>query len=222
MTTTREILANTCITGTLTAAGVSTLGATTPATVSADGVVTVANTTTSTTKDTGALIVEGGVGIEDNLNIGGDLAVSGGIIGLPYAQFEMSLGSQVITASTKTTIVWNGFSTSGTNPPDHNSLDGKIEINRTGTYVIAYSVEFDIASAPNEVEIWMEKNSSGRYAEERGEVSNSQTKVRSGSAILQLLDTDDVELRIYISSSAGEISSSLPSYFHLTMIGNNL
>ena len=36
------------------------------------------NQTESTSKDTGALIVEGGVGIEKNLSVGGDLVVSGG------------------------------------------------------------------------------------------------------------------------------------------------
>ena len=36
------------------------------------------NTTESTSKDTGALIVEGGVGVEKNLSVGGDLVVSGG------------------------------------------------------------------------------------------------------------------------------------------------
>ena len=37
-------------------------------------------TTESTTKDTGALIVEGGVGIEKNLNVGGTISVSGASI----------------------------------------------------------------------------------------------------------------------------------------------
>ena len=36
------------------------------------------NQTESTSKDTGALIVEGGAGIEKNLSVGGDLVVSGG------------------------------------------------------------------------------------------------------------------------------------------------
>ena len=36
------------------------------------------NTTESTSKDTGAVIVEGGVGVEKNLSVGGDLVVSGG------------------------------------------------------------------------------------------------------------------------------------------------
>ena len=41
------------------------------------GITTISNTTDSTNKDTGALIVEGGVGIEKNLNVGNNLTVSG-------------------------------------------------------------------------------------------------------------------------------------------------
>lgn len=39
--------------------------------------VTISDTTQSTTKDTGALIVEGGVGIEKNLNVGGNAIITG-------------------------------------------------------------------------------------------------------------------------------------------------
>ena len=39
--------------------------------------ITIGDTTQSTDKDTGALVVEGGVGIEKNLNVGGDISVSG-------------------------------------------------------------------------------------------------------------------------------------------------
>jgi hypothetical protein len=41
--------------------------------------VNITDTTTSTTKDTGALIVEGGVGIEENLNVGGDTILTGNL-----------------------------------------------------------------------------------------------------------------------------------------------
>jgi hypothetical protein len=41
------------------------------------GITTISNNTDSTNKDTGALIVEGGVGIEKNLNVGNNLTVSG-------------------------------------------------------------------------------------------------------------------------------------------------
>jgi hypothetical protein len=41
-------------------------------------VLTVSNTTDSTNKDTGAVIVEGGVGIEKNLNVGDNITMTGG------------------------------------------------------------------------------------------------------------------------------------------------
>ncbi len=53
-----------------TASGVTTIGAATPVTVSAAGVLTVAKTTDSTTKDTGAVIIEGGVGVEKSIFAG--------------------------------------------------------------------------------------------------------------------------------------------------------
>ena len=46
-------------------------------TLSTDGIVTFNNTTQSTTKDNGAVIIEGGVGIEKNTNIGGNADVTG-------------------------------------------------------------------------------------------------------------------------------------------------
>lgn len=58
---------------TVTAAG----NAVAAGTLEVTGVVTLNDTTTSTTKDTGALIVDGGVGIEENLNVGGDAIVTG-------------------------------------------------------------------------------------------------------------------------------------------------
>ena len=55
--------------------GSASFGTSTPAAVSASGAVTITNTTSSSDKDTGALIVEGGVGIEENLYVGGTLNV---------------------------------------------------------------------------------------------------------------------------------------------------
>lgn len=49
----------------------------TAATTATVAAVTISNTTQSTDKDTGALIIEGGVGVEKNLNVGGALAVTG-------------------------------------------------------------------------------------------------------------------------------------------------
>ena len=49
-------------------------------TLAIDGITTLNNSTQSTDKDTGALIVEGGAGIEKNLNVGGDLNVTGNAV----------------------------------------------------------------------------------------------------------------------------------------------
>jgi hypothetical protein len=45
--------------------------------VDISGITTVSNTTDSTTKDNGSLVIEGGVGIEKSLNVGGNLKVTG-------------------------------------------------------------------------------------------------------------------------------------------------
>jgi len=44
-----------------------------------DGQVEIADTTTSTTTSTGALVVDGGVGIVENLNVGGNAAITGNL-----------------------------------------------------------------------------------------------------------------------------------------------
>ena len=48
-------------------------------TLTASGAVTVAATTQADNKDTGALIVEGGAGVEKNLQVGGALGVTGSV-----------------------------------------------------------------------------------------------------------------------------------------------
>jgi len=59
------------VSGSAYVSGVSTFGSTS----NFNGLVSVANTTQSTDKDTGALVVEGGVGIEKDVHIGGHLNV---------------------------------------------------------------------------------------------------------------------------------------------------
>ena len=46
-------------------------------TVTIEGILTVNNTTSSTDKDTGSIVAEGGVGIEENLNVGGRAKIVG-------------------------------------------------------------------------------------------------------------------------------------------------
>ena len=51
--------------------------------------ITISDTTSSTDKDTGALVVEGGVGIEENLNVGGDVNIDGGDITSNTAELNL-------------------------------------------------------------------------------------------------------------------------------------
>ena len=61
--------------------GVTTIGATNldvnAGAVDFSGIVTFSNTTQSSDKDTGAVVVEGGVGIEKNLSVGGGTTITG-------------------------------------------------------------------------------------------------------------------------------------------------
>ena len=61
------------------------------------GITTVSNTTESTTKDTGALVVEGGVGIEKALNVGGNAVIN-----------SIHVGTGTAAAPTSNTVVGNG------------------------------------------------------------------------------------------------------------------
>jgi hypothetical protein len=65
-------------TGTITMGNIFT--ANTPVVITTDGVMTANNAIQTTTKDTGVLIIEGGVGIEKNVNIGGSLNTNGVIL----------------------------------------------------------------------------------------------------------------------------------------------
>ena len=69
-------LTNTVLTGITTVSGTSF-----DVDVNSDlsGIVTISNTTESTDKDTGALVVEGGVGIEKNLSVGGATTITGNL-----------------------------------------------------------------------------------------------------------------------------------------------
>ena len=64
---------NTEVGGTISVTGAAVL----TSSLDVTGVVNLNDTTTSTTSTSGALIVDGGVGVAENLNVGGDLRVTG-------------------------------------------------------------------------------------------------------------------------------------------------
>jgi len=61
----------------LSVSGVSTLAAVTATTITGSGVLTITDTTQSTSKDTGAIILNGGIGCEKNLNVGTAVTMEG-------------------------------------------------------------------------------------------------------------------------------------------------
>ncbi len=94
-----------------TNSGVTTIGAATPVTVSAAGVLTVAKTTDSTTKDTGAVIIEGGVGVEKSIFAG--LTVNAGTtLSVGTDQTFAKEVNHTVSVSTTTTAATVGGSLS--------------------------------------------------------------------------------------------------------------
>ena len=57
--------------------GISTLAAVTATSITGSGVLTINDTTQSTSKDTGAIILNGGIGCEKNLNVGTAVTMEG-------------------------------------------------------------------------------------------------------------------------------------------------
>ena len=71
--------------------GNSVLGDTTTDTTTVSGTLIVESPTESTSKDTGAVLVEGGVGVEKNVSVGGSLTVSGLSTFIGTVELESSL-----------------------------------------------------------------------------------------------------------------------------------
>ena len=61
----------------LSVSGIATLAAVTATTITGSGVLTISDTTQSTSKDTGAIILNGGIGCEKNLNVGTACSIEG-------------------------------------------------------------------------------------------------------------------------------------------------
>jgi len=102
----------------LNVSGISTFGGTS----NFNGLVSVANTTQSTDKDTGALVVEGGVGIEKDVHIGGHLNVirDVNVDGNLNVDGVVTVGGTVFFLTTQEVYIKNkdivlGYTTSVTN-----------------------------------------------------------------------------------------------------------
>ena len=91
--------------------------------------VVIAGTTQSTNKDTGALIVEGGVGIEKNLNVGGALDVDGNFnLGGAFTGASLNITNSVVAGDFRTGNIQIAIT-------DDNTIDttsGDLKLNAVG------------------------------------------------------------------------------------------
>ena len=117
-----------------TLASVNVTGLTTIRNTIISGITTITNTTDSTTFNNGALVIDGGLGVEKSVNIGGNLDVSGNItIGGSF----FSLESQEVFISNKDIIL--GFTTTVT-PNDDTANHAGIAIASTeGSPLVSFT-----------------------------------------------------------------------------------
>ena len=117
-----------------TLASVNVTGLTTIRNTIISGITTITNTTDSTTFNNGALVIDGGLGVEKSVNIGGNLDVSGNItIGGSF----FSLQSQEVFISNKDIIL--GFTTTVT-PNDDTANHAGIAIASTeGSPLVSFT-----------------------------------------------------------------------------------
>ena len=102
LSSTLAVTSNATVGGTLGVTGATTLSST----LSATGAVTLSNATESTSTTTGALKVAGGVGIVKNLNVGGNIGLTGNLL--------INTDKFVITATTGNTAIAGTLDTVGT------------------------------------------------------------------------------------------------------------
>jgi hypothetical protein len=108
----------------------------------------ITDTTTSTTKDNGALVVEGGVGIEENLNVGGNTIITG----------NLTVNGTTTTLNTATLDVEDTNITVNVNGNDASAEGAGLTIERTSTdgslvFDSALTSKFKVGLLGSEAEI---------------------------------------------------------------------
>ena len=91
--------------------GVSTLAAITGTTVDLTSVLTITDTTQSTTKDTGAIILNGGIGCEKNLNVGTACSIEGAGIATFSGGMKVGGGSALLEKCHINSTAWSSNTT---------------------------------------------------------------------------------------------------------------
>ena len=93
--------------------GVSTLAAVTATTITGSGALTITDTTESTTKDTGAFIINGGAGIEKNLNVGTAVTMEGAGIATFSQGMKVGGGNALQEKAHINTTAWSASVAAG-------------------------------------------------------------------------------------------------------------
>ena len=107
--------------------GVSTLAAITGTTVDMTGVLTITDTTESTSKDTGAIILNGGIGCEKNLNVGTAVTMEGAGIATFSQGVKLGGGNPLQEKAHINTTAWSASVAAG----DINLDYGMVHLNTT-------------------------------------------------------------------------------------------
>jgi enhancing lycopene biosynthesis protein 2 len=164
-----------------------------------NGVVTVSNTTQSSSKDTGAIIVEGGVGIEKNLFVGGGAQVTG----------VSTFSDNVNLANTKT-IKFPGASSDPGATLKHQS--GHFEINNdTGNVYFDTAGNHFLRTGGSTLALTLDSSQNATFA---GSVT-----VGSGIGVTTILDQDDMAAN---SATALASQQSIKAYVDTTVTAQDL
>ena len=97
----------------LSVSGVGTFGAITATTITGSGVLSVNDTTESTTKDTGAIILNGGIGCEKNLNVGTAVTMEGAGISTFSQGMKVGGGNALQEKAHINTTAWSASVAAG-------------------------------------------------------------------------------------------------------------
>ena len=97
----------------LSVSGVSTLAAVTATTITGSGVLTITDTTQSTSKDTGAIILNGGIGCEKNLNVGTAVTMEGAGISTFSQGMKIGGGNALREKAHINTTAWSSSVAAG-------------------------------------------------------------------------------------------------------------
>lgn len=164
-------------------------------TLSSSTGLTVTDTTQSTDKDTGAVIVDGGVGIEKNLNVGGNIGVVGDLtVGASGARTATTVYGTAVN------ITGSGNSTLGINATTASSItqiieatntvgDANLDVNVKNAFTLdATTISIDSTDTSN---LSMAANSSSTKT-----LTINASNIGTGAAHVEIgsADTDEVVL----------------------------